>query len=64
MSNHESVISLEYYIPVIHNEEPHVHNPEEDNNVVTRKGNRHRIAKSFENDIKRKFSNGVHVFNK
>jgi hypothetical protein len=33
--NHESIIPHEQFIPIEHSEEPHVHNPEGDDIVVT-----------------------------
>ena len=36
ISSHESINSHEQFIPIEQSEEPHVHYPEEDNNVVTR----------------------------
>jgi hypothetical protein len=36
-TSHESIILHEQFIPIEHSGEPHVHNPEEDDIVVTRK---------------------------
>ena len=36
-----------HFIPIEHIEEPHVHNPEEDDSIATRKDKRQRITKSF-----------------
>jgi hypothetical protein len=51
-TNHESIIPYEHenFIPVQQVEEPHTQNPEEDDTIVTRKGKRQRIAKSFGDD--------------
>jgi hypothetical protein len=40
----------EHFISIEHIEEPHVRNPEEDENVATRKGKRLRTVKSFGDD--------------
>jgi hypothetical protein len=49
-SSHEPIIPYEQFILIEHSEEPHMHNPEEDDNVVTRKSKRPRTAKSFGDD--------------
>jgi hypothetical protein len=51
-TNHESIIPYEHenFISVQQVEEPHTQNPEEDDTIVTRKGKRQRIAKSFGDD--------------
>jgi hypothetical protein len=49
-TSHESIIFHEQFIPIEHSEEPHVHNPEEDNIVVTRKSKRQWTTKSFDDD--------------
>ena len=51
ISSHESIIPHENFTPVIHDKEPHVENPEKDDNVVTRKSKRPRTAKSFGDDF-------------
>jgi hypothetical protein len=40
----------EMFTPVQQIEEPHEHNPEEDDIVVTKRSKRQRVAKSFGND--------------
>jgi hypothetical protein len=50
MSSDEPTIPHEHFIPVEHNEESHIHNHVEDDNVSTRKSKRPRIAKSFGDD--------------
>jgi hypothetical protein len=50
MTNHESIIPHEQFIPIEHCEKPHVYNPEEDDIVVTRKSKRQRTTKSFGDD--------------
>jgi hypothetical protein len=50
-SSHDSVIPHEHIIPIEQIEEPHAHNPEEDDNVVTRKSKWQRTAKSFGGDL-------------
>jgi hypothetical protein len=49
----ETIIPHEHElcIPIDHAEDPHVHIPEEDDTIVTRKSKRHRVAKSFGNDF-------------
>jgi hypothetical protein len=50
-SSHESILLHEMHEPVIHaNIETYMENSEEDNNIVTRKSKRQRIAKSFGED--------------
>jgi hypothetical protein len=49
-SNDEPMTPHEYFIPVEHTKESHIHNPAEDDNVSTRKSKRPRIAKSFGDD--------------
>jgi hypothetical protein len=49
-SSDEPTIPHEYFIPVEHTKESHIHNPVEDDNVSTRKSKRPRIAKSFGDD--------------
>jgi hypothetical protein len=50
-SSHDSVIiPHEHIIPIEQIEETHAHNPEDDDNVVTRKSKRQRTAKSFGDD--------------
>ena len=49
-SIHETIIPHEQFIPIEHFEEPHVHNPEEDDIVVTQKNERQWTAKSFGDD--------------
>jgi hypothetical protein len=49
-SNDEPTIPHEHFISVEHNEESHIHNHVEDDNVSTRKSKRPRIAKSFGDD--------------
>jgi hypothetical protein len=39
-SSHEPIIPHEQFILIEHSEEPHMHNPEEDDIVVTRKSKR------------------------
>ena len=39
-SSHEPIIPQEQFISIEHSEEPHMHNPEEDDIVVTRKSKR------------------------
>jgi hypothetical protein len=46
-SSHDSVIPHEHIISIKKIEEPHAHNLEEDDNVVTQKSKRQRTAKSF-----------------
>ena len=48
--SHEPIIPHEQFIPIENYEEPHMHNPEEDDIVVTRKSKRQRTAKSFGDD--------------
>jgi hypothetical protein len=43
----DSVIPHEHIIPIEQIEEPHAHNSEDDDNVVTRMSKRQRTAKSF-----------------
>jgi hypothetical protein len=43
---HDSIISHEHIIPIEQIEEPHAHNPDEDDNVVTQ-----RTTKSFDDDF-------------
>jgi hypothetical protein len=50
-SSHDYIIPHEHIILIEQIEEPHAHNPEEDDNVVTRKSKRQRIAKSFGDDF-------------
>jgi hypothetical protein len=50
-SGHDSVIPHEHIILIEQIEEPHAYNPEEDDNVVTRKSKRKRTTKSFGNDF-------------
>jgi hypothetical protein len=50
-SSYDSVIAHEHIIPIEQIEEPHAHNPEEDDNVVTQKSKRQRTAKSFGDDF-------------
>jgi len=50
ISSHESINSHEQFIPIEQSEEPHVHYPEEDDNVVTRTSKRQRKVKSFGDD--------------
>ena len=49
-SSHEPIIPQEQFISIEHSEEPHMHNPEEDDIVVTQKRMRQRTAKSFGDD--------------
>jgi len=50
-SSHDSIFLPETLEPVIHaDEETHDENPEKDNNIVTRKSKRQRVAKSFGED--------------
>jgi hypothetical protein len=49
-TSHESIIFYEQFITIEHSKEPHVHNPEEDDIVVTRKSKRQQTAKSFGDD--------------
>jgi hypothetical protein len=49
-TSHESIIPHEQFILIEHYEEPHVHNPEEVNIVVTQKSKRQLTAKSFGDD--------------
>jgi hypothetical protein len=47
-SNHESILLPETHEPVVQTDvETHEENLEEDNNIVTRKSKRWRVAKSF-----------------
>jgi hypothetical protein len=52
-TNHETIIPHEHElsIPIDHVEDPHVHIPEDDDTIVTRKSKRQRVAKSFGNDF-------------
>ena len=50
ISSHESIDSYEQFIPIEQTEEPHVHYPEEDDNIVTRTSKRQRKVKSFGDD--------------
>ena len=43
-SSHEPIIPHEQFIPIEHSEEPHMHNPEEDDIVVTQKSKRQRTT--------------------
>jgi hypothetical protein len=51
--SHETIIPHEHElsIPIDHAGDPHVHIPEEDDTIVTRKSKRQRVAKSFSNDF-------------
>jgi hypothetical protein len=49
-SSHEPIILHEQFIPIAHSAEPRMHNPEEDDIVVTRKSKRQQTAKSFGDD--------------
>jgi hypothetical protein len=49
-TSHKSIILHEQFILIEHSEEPHVHNPKEDDIVVTRKSKRQWTAKSFGDD--------------
>ena len=50
-SSHESIFLPETHEPVIHADvETHEEIPEEDNDIVTRKSKRRRVAKSFSED--------------
>jgi hypothetical protein len=51
-TNHESIIPYEHenFISVQQVEEPHTQNSEEDDTIVTRKGKKQRITKSFGDD--------------
>jgi hypothetical protein len=49
-SNDELTILHEHFILVEHNEESHIHNPVEAENVSTQKSKRPRIKKSFGDD--------------
>jgi hypothetical protein len=49
-SSYEPIIPREQYIPIEHSEEPHMHNPEKDDIIATRKSKRQRTAKSFGDD--------------
>ena len=50
-SSHKSILLPETHEPVIHADvETHEENLEEDNNIVTRKSKRERVAKSFDED--------------
>jgi hypothetical protein len=48
-TSHETIIPHEHElsIPIDHDEDPHMHIPEEDDTIVTRKSKRQRVAKSF-----------------
>jgi len=47
-SSHDSIFLPETLEPIIHaDEETHDENPEKDNNIVTQKSKRQRVAKSF-----------------
>ena len=52
-TSHETIIFHEHElsIPIDHAEDSHVHIPEEDDTMVTRKSKRQRVAKSFGNDF-------------
>jgi hypothetical protein len=52
-TSHETIIPHEHElsIPIDHAEDPHVNIPKEDDNIVTRKSKRQRVAKSFGNDF-------------
>ena len=51
ISSHESIFLPETHEPVIHTDvETHEENLEEDNNIVTRKSKRRRVAKFFGED--------------
>jgi hypothetical protein len=52
-TSHETIIPHEHdlSIPIDHAEDPHMHIPEEDDTIVTRKSKRQRVAKSFGNDF-------------
>jgi hypothetical protein len=49
-SSDEPMIPHEHFIPVEHTNESPIHNPVEDDNVLTRKSKTPRIAKSFGDD--------------
>jgi hypothetical protein len=49
-SSHDYVVPHEHIILIEQIEEPHEHNREEDDNVVTRKSKRQMTAKSFGDD--------------
>jgi hypothetical protein len=52
ISSHDSVSILEFHEPIVHaNVESHEEIPEEDNNIVTRKSKRQRVAKFFGEDF-------------
>ena len=50
ISSHEPIIPHEQFILIEHSEEPHMHNPEKDDIVVTQKSMRQRTTKSFGDD--------------
>jgi hypothetical protein len=52
-TSHKTIIPHEHElaIPIDHVEDPHMHIPEEDDTIVTRKSKRQRVAKSFGNDF-------------
>jgi len=50
ISSHKSINSHEQFTPIEQTEEPHVHYPVEDDNIVTRTSKRQRKVKSFGDD--------------
>jgi hypothetical protein len=52
-TSHDTIIPHEHKlsIPIDHAEDLHVHIPEEDDTIVTRKSKRQRVTKSFDNDF-------------
>jgi hypothetical protein len=48
--SHKPIIPHEQFIPIEHSEEPQMHNPREDDIVVTRKSKRQQTIKSFGDD--------------
>ena len=52
ISSHDSISSEDVHEPINNNDfETHVETPEEDNNTVTRKDKRQRVAKFFGEDF-------------
>jgi hypothetical protein len=50
-TSHDSVIPHEHIILIEQIEDPHAHNPKEDDNAITQKSKRQSIANSFGDDF-------------
>jgi ABC-type phosphate transport system auxiliary subunit len=50
-TSHETIIPHEQELSIDHAEDSHMHIPEEDDTIVTRKSKRQRFAKSFGDDF-------------